>query len=153
MRTYVAVHSFLTTFPQRIPHASVPQAVLVLADWRNFDSSFRVPQCGRITGTFFMPPSTPVFKVLAVIASSAALRVELSTKGHVMTEMMQETHCSKPGRRYSVIRLGQRPTSKICAQFWVIPFYILAWIVSKARACPVLVAVISVEQLSLFFHP
>lgn len=151
VRTYVVVNSFLTTFPQRIPHASVPQAVLVLADWRNCEPSFRVPQCGRITGTFSMLPSTPVFKDLAVTAGPAGLRVVLSTKGHVMTEMLQGTHCSKPGSSLSVIRLGQRPPSKICAQFWVIPFYVLAWIVSKARASPALVAVISVVISCYFF--
>lgn len=98
-----------------------------------------------------MPPSTPDFKDLAVTAGPAGLRVVLSTKGHVMTEMLQGTHCSKPGSSLSVNHLGQRPPSKICAQFWVIPFYVLAWIVSKARASPALVAIISVVISCYFF--
>lgn len=83
MRTYVVVNSLFTSFPQRIPHASVPQAVLVLADWRNCDHSFWVPQCGTIIGPFSMLPSTPVVKDLSITTGLAGLTVVLSTKGYV----------------------------------------------------------------------
>lgn len=100
MRTHVMANSFFISFPWRIPHVSVPQAVLAVADWRNCNHSFWVPQCGIIIGTLSMLPSTPVFKDLSTTGGSAGFMVVLSIKGCVeATDDVGDTF-SKSGTSY-----------------------------------------------------